>query len=123
MPAKITWEEVLEREEKKTLIGGYLDVLCDGLIYRASISSLDESDNCMVFGFRWRAWSDPCSPDETTWTMCDGKSLSISKQFQPYDIGQWKIRVSTLNGEVTIFPKGTLTLGEFDPATALGLEL
>ncbi len=99
--AKLTWEDVLRREN---LIGGDIEYRCGGVTYRGPLAEIQEDGHCVCFLSPWYA---RLNSETNEWENWYTLSFSVSKsRSPPQDIGRGCVLFFDVSdGVYIIFPK------------------
>ncbi len=116
MQSELAWDEILKRTD---LIGGDIESIEDGIVFRGPISAIREEGGQIIFESEWCAFMDPAGNAE--WENWDTTSSSVNKKLvSPSDIGEGRVSFYVMMiGNTTLFPAGGSKL---DPAKVKGLD-
>ena len=97
----LTWNEVLKRED---LIGGDIESIEDGVVYRGPLAEIKEDDDTVLF---ISAWCARLNSETMEWEKWNITSLFVSKEMvTPQDVGDGRVLFSMpFLGSCTIIPK------------------
>ena len=110
----VSWKQVVERSD---IIGGDLETVEDGVVYRGPISEIVVEDGVVYFKSPWTAVMTENGWERNPIDVCSVREDVCT----PQEIGGGRIVfVMPFLGRGTIFPKGDSKL---DPSKVRGLEL